>query len=150
MFGTPYQAFSYQNIRVIIFYNSDNYFGVDALELNWLGEELEANKLQPGRLTFALTSIPLYHPSSDHVMGKVNPKLKDQVEHLTSILAKNGVAEIIAGDTHFFSRYTQPSNSLKMTAVGAVTSSRNPQQPRFVMVDIFDDSSYNIEDVEIK
>lgn len=150
VFGSPYQSFAFENTRIILVYDSDNYFGLDLMQLNWLEQELETMKLQPYKQQFIFTSIPLYHPSSDHIIGKTNPKLKDQADHLISIFQKNGIEEVIAGDTHLFSRYTEPNTGMKMTTVGAVTSSRNPQAPRFAIVDIFDDGSYNIEDVEIK
>ena len=150
LFGTPYQSFSYQNTRLILLDNSDDYLGLDELELKWLQDELDRLKQNPSKLTLAFVGTPLYHPSSDHSMGRLTPKLKDQAAHVASILKKAGVAEVLAGDTHFSSRYTDPSTDLKMTAVGAVTSVRNPQSPRFVLVDVFEDGSYNIQDTEIK
>jgi len=37
-----------------------------------------------------------------------------------------------------------------MTVVGALTSTRNTQAPRFAVVDVYDDGSYNVKDQEIK
>lgn len=151
VFGTvPYQAFSFEDVRFILVYNSDNYLGLDEPQINWVEEELDKVKKEGSLLTLVFTSIPLFHPSSDHVMGKTNAKLKNQADHLISIFKRAGVDEVFAGDTHFFSRYKEPKEDLNMTNVGAVTSVRNPQTPRFVLVDIFEDGSYNISDVEIK
>jgi hypothetical protein len=149
VFGPPYQSFSYQNLRAIIIFDADNYLGLDGVQLQWIESEL-AKAQEEGKLTLIFTSTPFAHPSSDHVLGRVNEKLKNQAEHLTSISKKSGVAEIFAGDTHMYSRYTEPTNNLKMTTVGAVTSLRNPQAPRFVIVDIYQDGSYTVEDTEIK
>lgn len=149
VFGATYQSFAYESTRLIIVYNTDNYFGVDFLEMKWLEDEVLRSQNGSNRLTFVFLGTPLYHPSSDHVMGKVDPKLKNQADHMMSIFKKMGVEEVFAGDTHIFSRYTEPINDLKMTTVGAVTSARNPEAPRFVIVDIFTDGSYNVEDVEI-
>lgn len=150
VFGSTYQAFSYANTRIILFYNADNYLGLDGLQLKWIEDEIGNLKNTNAKLVFAVSSTPLYHPSSDHFMGKVTPKLKDQAEHLISIFKKGGVDEVIFADTHFFSRYKEPKNDLKMTTVGAVTSVRNPQTPRFAVVDVYEDGGYNIVETEVK
>lgn len=150
VFGSPYQAFTHENTRFILFYNSDNYQGLDTTQLQWLEDELKTSGTSDAKLIFATGSTPLYHPSSDHVMGKVTPKLKNQATHLLSIFKRNGVDEVFAADTHFFSRFTEPANDLKITTVGAVTRDRNPQTPRFAMVDVFEDGTYNVREVEVK
>ncbi len=149
-FGSPYQAFSYDSIRYILIYNSDNYLGLDGLQLKWVEDELAKQEQNPSGNLFVITDIPIFHPSSDHVMGKSNEKLKNQADHLASIFKKHGVDEVFSADTHFFSRFKEPVNDLSMTTIGAVTSDRNAQTPRFVLVDIFQDGSYNIQSVEIK
>lgn len=150
IFGTPYQSFSFKGARFIIVFNSDNYVGLDSVQLKWVEDEVDRNDQEKPKVTFAFASTPFYHPSSDHVMGKETPKLKNQAEHLTSIMQKGGVDEVFFADTHFATRYTEPKTNLKMMTVGAVTSIKNPQAPRFVMVDVADDGSYNIREVEIK
>lgn len=155
IFGSPFQSFSYENARFLLIYNSDNYLGIDSLQLKWIEDELSRISSENGvsgskKVTFSITHIPLYHPSSDHIMGKENPKLRNQTEHLRSLFKRHNISEVFYGDTHFYSHYTDPENSLSMTSVGAVTSERNPQSPRFALVDVFDDGSYNITDVEIR
>ena len=145
-----YQSFSYQNTRFILSDNSDNYIGLDGLQLNWLEEELNRVQSDSANLILAVVDIPLYHPSSDHIMGKTSPKLKNQAAHLSSIFKKAGVKEVFAADAHFFSKYKDPTEDLPMTVVGAVTSEKNAQAPRFVLVDVYEDGSYNIEDTEIR
>ncbi len=151
VFESPtYQSFNYENTKIIIIYNSDNYLGLDEAQIKWIEEEMNKVDSEKPKLTLVFAGIPLYHPSSDHVMGKTEPKLKNQAEHLTSIFKRAGVAEVIAGDTHFFSRYKHPKNDLAMTTVGAATSVRNPQAPRFTLVEVFEDGGYNVMDLEIK
>lgn len=157
MFGSPYQSFADSKIRFIIVYNSDNYLGVDELEKHWLEDELErVKKDQPKRL-FIFLHEPLYHPSSDHMMGKgdmfqnqTNPQIQKQAEELITVFKEAGAGEIFAGDTHFYTRYEDPKSGLKMTTVGALTNSPNAQRPRFSLVDVYQDGSYNVEDLEIK
>lgn len=150
VFGPPYQAFTYGSARFIIIFNSDNYLGLDSTQLKWIEEELEKYKSNPANHLFIAAPTPLYHPSSDHVMGKVTPKLKDQAAHLISLFKQAGADEVFSSDTHFFTRFEEPSEKLKMTTVGAVTADRNPQTPRFALVDVYSLGGYNIEEVEIK
>lgn len=150
VFASAYQAFTYQNARIMIINNADNYLGLDEFQIKWIEEELLRYAQNSTKLFFVITGTPFYHPSSDHVMGKVTPKLKGQADHLISILKRAGVDEVFSADTHFFSRFKEPSSNLKMTTVGAVTSERNPQTPRFAIVDVYTNGSYNMEEVEIK
>jgi len=150
VFGAPYQSFGDSNIRFIIVFNSDNYFGVDDFQMNWLDQELQRVKMEKPLQTFVFLHEPLYHPSSDHVMGKTNPKLDDQAQTLIQKFKDAGVGEVISGDVHYYSRYSEPQSGLKMTVDGALTDDRNVQTPRFLMVDVYDNGSYNIQDTEVK
>ena len=147
VFGSPYSLFKYQGTNFILMFNGDNYLGLDGVQLAWLDDALNQSS---EKNTFVLTSTPLYHPSSDHFMGKTEQKVKNQAAELVDLFKKHNVSEVFAGDTHFYSRYTEAKTGLSMTAVGAVTTLRNLQAPRFVMVDVFGDGSYNIQDTEIK
>lgn len=150
VFGSPYSTFAYKGTRFIIIYDADDYLGLDAVQQKWVEDVLNIAKQEGSKDIFVLTSTPFWHPSSDHAMGRVEPKLKDQAVQLIKLCKDKAVNEIFAGDAHFFSRYTEPATGLKMTVVGAVTSTRNLQQPRFVLVDVYSDGSYNIQDTEIK
>lgn len=148
VFGPAYQSFRYAKIRFIILNNSDNNNGFDQPQLMWLEGELARG--EDTQLTLVFVHEPLYHPSSDHLMGKTNPKLRGQAEHVVKLLKDSGVNEVFAGDTHFFSRYEEPKQKLKMTAVGALSRDRNAQVPRFTLVDVYHDGSYNVSDIEVK
>lgn len=150
VFGQNYQTFSYQGNEFILLDNSDNYYGVDQTQMNWLEAELDKVNRSKPPLVMVFVSTPLYHPSSDHFMGDIEPKLKVQADTLAKMFKDARSSNILAGNTHFFSSYTDPKFGLGMTAVGAITQERNLQDPRFVMVDIYSDSSYNITDTSIK
>ncbi|MBI2011672.1 metallophosphoesterase [Candidatus Daviesbacteria bacterium] len=150
VFGSDYSSFAYDKVRFILLDNADNYLGVDEVQMKWVEDELIRAKEGDSKLTFIMTAIPLYHPSSDHVMGKLDGKLKNQAEHLMSLFKENNVDAVFSGDTHFFSSYIEPKNNIPMIVSGAVTSTRNPQSPRFIMVDIFEDGRYNVRDIEIR
>lgn len=150
VFGTPYQSFADGNVRFILLANSDIYQGVDEAQMRWLQAELQRVKGAETKQIFAFMEQPLYHPASDHVMGKENPDLKAQASQILKILKQFGVGEIFSGDTHAFARFIEPTTGLKITAIGAVTRNRNVQLPSFVMVDVFTDGNYNVQNVEIK
>lgn len=150
VFGPTYQSFSYDNVRYILIYNSDNYLGLDGVQLKWIEDELNRPETENAPiLTFVFAPTPLYHPSSDHVMGKVTPKLTSQAEHLATIFKRGGVDLVFSADTHFYSEFTEPKNELEMLTVGAVTSDRNPQAPRFAIVEVLEGGSYNVVETEV-
>jgi predicted phosphodiesterase len=151
VYGRTYQAFSYGQVRFIILDNSDNYKGVDAAQMDFLKEELSKAK-NDSEIQSILVFLhePLYHPSSDRVMGKVSPDLAKQSKAIIDMLKVSDVKGVFAGDIHYFTSYTDPENNLAMTTIGAVASQRNAQNPRFGMVSVYDDGSWSVDDVEIK
>lgn len=149
-FGSPYQSFSYDNVRFIILYNGDNYLGFGKEQLDFLSGELARIKGEETKLILAFMHEPLYHPSSTRVMGKANPKLKEEARGMVRTLKESRVAEIFAGDVHYFGRYEDSETSLKMTTIGAITSLRNTQNPRYGVVSVYDDGSYVVDDIEIR
>lgn len=150
VFGSTYKSFSYGNTRLILIYNSDNYLGLDGVQLKWVEDELERAAMETPELVFVFAPTPLYHPSSDHVMGKVTPKLSSQADHLQTSFKRMGVDLVFSADTHFYSRYKEPKNDLDMLTVGALTSEKNPQASRFALVKVLEDGNYNILETEVK
>lgn len=160
VFGSPYQSFAASSIRFILLFNGDNYEGVDGLQKAWVEDLLQNSDSQSKvKKTFVFLHEPVYHPTSDRYMGSArktnegkepNKKLLEQAEDLRELFKRVGVAEVFAGDIHAYSSYDDPEYGLRMTTVGALTSERNSQKPRFVMVDVYEDGNYNISDTEIK
>ncbi|MDO8618924.1 MAG: metallophosphoesterase family protein [Candidatus Daviesbacteria bacterium] len=151
VFGKTSQSFIYSGAKFILFDNADNYNGVLENQMQWLSNELNKAKLSDNvSLIFGFTHKPLYHPSSDHVMGMETPALKDQAKKIISLLKDASVNEIFAGDIHYFTRYIEPISGLKMTTLGAVASAKNTQAPRYAVVTVYEDGTYGVEDVEIK
>ncbi len=151
VFGSPWQSFEFEGVVFLLLNNSDNYQGFGETQLQRLQEELERFK-KSNNVKFILAFVhePLYHPSSDHIMGRVEPSLKDQAKKVAKILKEEGVKKVFAGDIHFFSQYSEPETILPMVTIGAVTTQRNSQTPRFARVKVFDSGETIVEDVEIK
>ena len=149
VFGLTYQSFTYTNYRFALLHNSDNYKGMSDEQLRWLTDQLQLAKDEASSI-LVFVHQPLYHPSSDHVMGRVEPHLKSQAKGLIYQLKEAGVKKVFAGDTHYFSEYEEPETKLSMVTVGAMVQERNPQAPRFAIVYVFEDGSIKVEDVQIK
>lgn len=150
VFGPPYQSFEEEGVRFILLNNSDNYVGLDQEQLGWFGRELEKGRGPDFRMIIAFVHEPLSHPSSTHTMGRVNKELKDQARQMLGMLKDGGVSHLFSGDIHFFTQFVDAEVGLSMTTVGAVTSQRNAQAPRFAVVHIYTDTTISVEDVEIK
>lgn len=156
VFGTPYQAFSDSGIRFILLYNSDNYNGVDDIQMSWFKNEL--SKKDDTKQSYVFLHEPLIHPSSDQVMGSArksegqaaNTKIQNQAKELLNVMGEMKVGGVFAGDIHAFTTYTDMETNINMVTVGALTKERNTQTPRFGIVDVYDDGSYNIQDIEVK
>lgn len=147
VFGSPYQSFTDSGWRFVLVDNADNYDGVDSVEMDWLRDVLtQSDGKQKG--IFVFLHEPLSHPSSDKIMGSDQPKLAKQAKELIELFKDNKINEVFAGNIHAFTRYQE--SGLNMTTVGAITRERNLQTPRFILVDVFEDGSYNVQDIEIK
>jgi predicted phosphodiesterase len=150
IFGQSYQSFKIGDVRFVMIHNSDNYIGIDGVQMRWLQDEFTRIQSEKNKAIFVFAHEPFYHPSSDHFMGKESPKLRDQAKDVIQMMRQAKVAEVFYGDTHFFGRYTDPVSELRMTTVGAVTSERNTQKPRFVIVDVYESGEYNVRDIEVQ
>lgn len=148
VFGPVYQSFDYGGFYFLLLDNSDDYKGFGEEQQKWIERELEKAKNTRG--LFVFLHEPLYHPSSDHVMGKTESGLKQQARDLMFQLKGANVKKVFAGDIHFFSQYNEPVTGLAMMTIGAVTIERNPQAPRFAVVSVFEDGSTRVDDLEIK
>ncbi len=147
VFGPSFQSFTLDNFKFILLDNSDNYTGFGDDQISWVAKESSTKDLLG---TYVFLHEPLFHPSSDHFMGRVEPKLKTQAQNMTAELANAKVKKIFAGDTHYFSEYEEPQTKLPMVTVGAITLQNNLQNPRFAIVSLYDDGSSDIQDIEVR
>lgn len=150
VFGPNYQAFVFDDFKFMLLDNSDDYKGLEEAQLQWVESELEKAKEESLKGIFVFLHEPLFHPSSDHVMGKVESSLKQQARDLMFQFKTVGVKKVFAGDTHYFSEYSEPVTGLPMVTVGAIAAERNPQVPRFAVVSVFEDGLTKVDDVEIR
>ncbi len=150
VFGPTYQSFNYNGFKFLLLDNSDNYKGITNEQKNWLTSELERAKTEGNSGILVFIHEPLFHPSSDHYMGKIETELKSQAESLLFQLKASSVKKIFSGDIHYFSQYEEPITKLPMITVGALVTERNPQLPRFAIVYVYQDGKTLVEDVELR
>ncbi len=150
VFGPAYQSFTFNNYKFLLIYNSDNYKGIGKEQSGWITSELEKSKEEGVKGILVFLHEPLYHPSSDRYMGKIEKDLKTQAESLVYQLKKADVKKIFAGDTHYYSEYEEPVTKLSMVTVGAIVTERNPQAPRYVVVTVFEDGNISVDDTAIR
>lgn len=150
VFGPTYQSFMYNGYEFILINNADNYIGINDLQNAWIIDTLKKAKDTVSKGLIILLHEPLYHPSSDHVMGKTDPKIESQAKALMYQFKEANVKMVFAGDIHYFTKYQDPGTNLQMITAGAVTSTPNTQAPRFVEVNILKDGNIVVNDVEIK
>ena len=146
IFGEPTKVLDKEGIRFVILYNSDIYKGIDESSLQEVASRLQ----EESKLTFVFAHKAPFHPQSAHVMGEQSAQVARQTKEFLSILENNNVDGFFSGDLHFFAQFNSPSGAVKMTTVGAVNKSRNFQGPRFAVVTVYSDYTWEVEDVEIR
>jgi len=135
VFGDSFKSFKEGETKFILINNGDALQGFEGVggngekQMDWLKEETaECPKIY----CLVFMHMPLNHPNSLHVMGEENPLVASEAGEIKELLKKNGVKEIFAGHLHFSSSYE--IDGLRTTIVGAVTSDRNLQSPKFLEV----------------
>lgn len=112
------------------------------------------------RLTFVFAHKTPFHPESRHVMGEDSAQVARQAQDLLKLLQESNVNGFFSGDLHFFAKFSTKGGStaggklsdqsVKITTIGAVASERNFQGPRFGILTVYEDYSWEVEDVEIR
>lgn len=146
--------FGYKGVFHLMVDNSDVYQGLSDDDWIWLGEVLNGqdssfSSSERSLPMFVFLHQPLDHPYLDHLMGRASEKVEGQRKRLLELIAHAKINEVFAGDVHQFNRFTQAETGVKMTTVGALAATRNPESPSLVLVTVFSDGSYEVEKVEI-
>src|SRR3989344_3509359 len=157
IFGEPTKVLDKEGIRFVIVDNSDIYSGIDTESWKTLNAALSSGvvnvdkngesskfEVRSSKLTFVFAHKTPFHPQSAHVMGEQSAQVARQTKEFLSILENNNVDGFFSGDLHFFAQFNSPKGNVKMTTVGAVNSARNFQGPRFAVVTVFDDYSWEV------
>src|SRR3990167_8157658 len=151
VFGKNYQSVTLSGFKFVMLDNSANYTVIDLAQMDWFTKELED-------ADFVLVPQPLYHSTNNRVMGVVNgeevKEVRKQALEILALIRESEVKAVIAGDHHSSSTNTDPEKgNLKHIVVGAITKTRagdgvvNLQTPRFSLLKIYNDDSFELEEV---
>ncbi len=152
VFGKASQVSNKEGVEFVILDNSDIYKGIDDEGWQMLQDSLSAGPVAGATrsLTFVFAHKTPFHPQSAHVMGEDSAQVAQQAKKLIDLLEIRKVDGFFCGDLHFFAQFNSPSGNVKMTTVGAVASERNFQGPRFAIVTVYSDYSWEVADVGIR
>jgi predicted phosphodiesterase len=133
------------DIVFVLMDNSANYSTVEDSAMEWFEKNV-------ADADFIFLSQPLWHPTNSKVMGYVNgdkvENVRIQAEELLKKVRESEVLAVFAGDQHMFSKnLDSEKESLVHYALGALTSERNLQTPRFALLDIGENAQYSVKQV---
>lgn len=146
VFGKPNHLIERNGIQIDLLDNSDIYKGI--LNEGW--QNLDEGLKRPAKLHFVMAHKTPFHPQSAHVMGEDSVDVAAQAKKLLTTLTENAVDGFFSGDMHFFAQFNSPDGKLPITTIGAIAREKNFQGPRFAVVTVYDDYSWEVEDVEIR
>lgn len=153
VFGGVDKTTEQSGVRFLIVNNADIYNGISADDWEILNRSLSgcrgpvASSPHP---CFIFAHKTPYHPQSAHIMGEHSEQVKSQANRLIELIEEKQIDGFFSGDLHFFAKFNSPSGSVKMTTIGAVTRAPNPQGPRFGVLTVYEDYSWEVEDIEIR
>ena len=134
-------------VIIILVDNSDIYKGISTETWQLLNSKFQ---VPSSKLTFVMAHKAPFHPDSRHIMGEDSGEVAKQAKEFLEELEGAQIDGFFNGDLHFFAQYNTTDNLLKITTVGAVTSEKNFQGPRFAVVRVYEDYTWEVEDVEIR
>lgn len=158
VFGKSSQVVNSNNVVFIIVDNSDIYKGISDSDWQMLNESLQKRTATPV-LHFVMSHMTPYHPQSSHIMGSETASVAAQAKRYMELLETNKVDGFFSGDLHFFAEFSTKGGStsggkfasgVRITTVGAIDEDRNFLGPRFAIVKVYSDYSWEVKDEEIK
>lgn len=152
VFGNSYQSVilplkegeEIGKLQLLLLNNADEKEGMEKEQFN-LVKELLGSKLAD--LSIIFLHKPVFHPSSDYIMGYQSELITKQREELLMTFKKASVSAVFSGHLHNMSSYE--NDGLKMFVAGSVNSSRNWQTPRYLEVKVYENKTLIVGEVEL-
>lgn len=144
VFGKPYYSLLINKISFLFLDNSDDQKLMENEQIEFIKSNL--NKFGKN-LNFIFFHMPVYHPTSDYIMGYQNNEISKQKDELLDILKNASVSAIFAGHLHKTASYEW--EGIKMYVAGSVNSTRNWQTPRFLEVEVFENKEFKVSEIEL-
>jgi len=152
-FGKPYQQLLIErgNLKFSFLFidNSNEDQGIGETQMSFIKQNLVSNSIQSDTTaaTLVFLHIPVWHPTSEYIMGYRNKEVSKQKEKLLNIFKEASVSAAFFGHLHKTSFYEW--DGIKMYVAGSVNSFRNWQTPRFLKVEIFGKGEYKTQEIEL-
>lgn len=147
VFGIENKITTESNIQFVLIDNSDIYLGIN--DENWF-EIKNILLTNPPKLRFVLAHKTPFNPDTQHIMGDGSEEVTFQAKQFLYLLENSKVNELFTGDLHHFARYSSQNDGVKITSIGAISTEKNFQGPSFVIVKVFNDYSYEVENISVK
>jgi hypothetical protein len=165
VFGIENQVVTVEGFKFLLFDNSFNFTKIGVPQISWLQNNiigtdfvLLAQPLYTKELTPFFEKIYMGSSSTDpetEALKLKQEEVRDQgVSLLNLIRSENNVKAIFAGEHHKSSKLVDSNrSSLEHYVVGAVSSTINEypqniiQTPRFSLLSVFKDRTYQVEDI---
>lgn len=126
VFGSDYQSFKIDDTKFILV-NNGSWQGMTGQQMTWLKSEVAECKVV---YCLVFAHMPFNHGTSEHIMGEDNKKVSSQAAELVKLFVESNVREVFVGHLHYATSYQL--DGLRTNIVGAITSTRNTQTPRFL------------------
>lgn len=148
-FSDPPEALVHKDVTFIFINNADIYQGVSKEEEGRIMQHIA----QASTPTLVIVSHkPMYHPLTIHRMGYINEEKVEKVafqaerivQKVTEIKEKK--AYMVHGDLHSSSTFSGPTDNTTNFTVGALTSQKNFQTPRYAQFTVYEDGAIKMED----
>ncbi len=149
VFGNNFHSIMINSKKFVMLDNSANFTTISVDLMDWFKTETDL-------ADFVMLSQPLYHPIIKLVMGTANgeevPNVKAQADDLLQAIRQSDTKAIIAADQHTFSKNTDPEKpTLQHIVTGALVKNdgelRNPQTPRFTLLEIYDNDTFKVKEI---
>jgi len=149
VFGEYNHLYKKEGYTFLLFNNSANFSTITDADFDFFTRNIAT-------ADFVILSQPLYHPFSSRIMGVVDGKevsnVSKQSQKMLDLIRNSKVKAIISADQHMFSNSFDPEkSSLRHIVIGALVSNseeiRNPQAPRFAILDVFTDGTFRVVDM---
>lgn len=129
VFGAEYQVLRVDGVKYILINDGDGK-GLGEKQWRWLESEVGECRVV---VCVAVAHEPLNHNFSKHIMGEGSKTVTAEAAKLLDLLVKNNVGRLYSGHLHYASSYNL--GGMATTIVGAISSSRNNQTPRWTLIE---------------
>jgi hypothetical protein len=144
--GQDYKLVIIGSYKFLLIDNANEYEGIDDTEWKFIEQNIY-------NADFVILHNPIYFSDSvlgltHHGMGQYSDAVEAQRLRLLSLIRKSNVKAVFAGDQHLFSETDDDEKpELNHYVVGALNAARNIQQPNYLLLTLYTDGDYHVEQV---